>query len=101
MLAWPLYAEQKLNAFRLVRDYGLAVELSLDNEKDGWVSAEELENGVRCLMGDSKEGHKVRKRAEEMAEASSGTRRFVFLYIGTSSREVHALNYLHLSSILC
>ncbi|RWR74022.1 UDP-glycosyltransferase 71K1-like protein [Cinnamomum micranthum f. kanehirae] len=70
MLAWPLYAEQKLNAFQLVRDYGLAVELSLDYEKDGWVSAEELEKGVRCLMGESEEGQKVRKRAEEMAEAS-------------------------------
>ncbi|KAJ8645438.1 hypothetical protein MRB53_007186 [Persea americana] len=70
MLAWPLYAEQKLNAFRLVRDYGLAMELSLDYEKDGWVSAEELEKGVRCLMGESEEGQKVRKRSEEMAEAS-------------------------------
>ncbi|KAJ8645439.1 hypothetical protein MRB53_007187 [Persea americana] len=70
MLAWPLYSEQKLNAFQLVRDYGLAVELSLDYEKDGWVSAEELEKGVRCLMGESEEGQKVRKRAEEMAEAS-------------------------------
>ncbi|RWR74020.1 UDP-glycosyltransferase 71K1-like protein [Cinnamomum micranthum f. kanehirae] len=70
MLAWPLYAEQKLNAFQLVRDYGLAVELSLDYEKDGWVSAEELEKGVRSLMGESEEGQKVRKRAEEMAEAS-------------------------------
>ncbi|KAJ8645458.1 hypothetical protein MRB53_007206 [Persea americana] len=70
ILAWPLYAEQKLNAFQLVRDCSLAVELSLDYEKDGWVSAEELEKGVRCLMGESEEGHKVRKRVEEMAKAS-------------------------------
>eukprot|EP00268_Persea_americana_P036581 TRINITY_DN3610_c0_g1_i2.p1 TRINITY_DN3610_c0_g1~~TRINITY_DN3610_c0_g1_i2.p1 ORF type:complete len:512 (-),score=63.93 TRINITY_DN3610_c0_g1_i2:283-1818(-) len=70
MLGWPLYAEQKLNAFQLVRDYGLAVELSLDYAKDGWVSAEELEKGVRCLMGEYEEGQKVRKRAKEMAKAS-------------------------------
>ena len=70
ILAWPLYAEQKLKAFQLVRDCSLALELSLDYEKDGWVSAEELEKGVRCLMGESEEGQKVRKRSEEMAEAS-------------------------------
>ncbi|KAJ8645435.1 hypothetical protein MRB53_007183 [Persea americana] len=70
MLAWPLHAEQKLNAFQLVRDLGLAVELSMDYEKDGWVSAEEFEKGVRCLMGESEEGQKVRKKAKELAEAS-------------------------------
>ncbi|KAJ8645456.1 hypothetical protein MRB53_007204 [Persea americana] len=70
ILAWPLYAEQKLNAFQLVKDYGLAVGLSMDYEKDGWVSAEEVEKGVRSLMGESDEGQKVRKRAKDMAEAS-------------------------------
>ncbi|XXG48963.1 hypothetical protein AAC387_Pa02g3272 [Persea americana] len=70
ILAWPLYAEQKLNAFQLVKDYGLAVGLSMDYEKDGWVSAEEVEKGVRSLMGESDEGQKVRERAKDMAEAS-------------------------------
>ncbi|XXG48953.1 hypothetical protein AAC387_Pa02g3268 [Persea americana] len=71
ILTWPLYAEQKLNAFKLVQDCGLAVELILDYEKDEWVSAEEVEKGVRCLMGDSEKGQKVRTRAKEMAEAST------------------------------
>ncbi|XP_058072470.1 anthocyanidin 3-O-glucosyltransferase 2-like [Magnolia sinica] len=70
ILAWPLYAEQKLNAFQLVKDYGLAVELRLDFDGDGWVSAEDLERGVRCLMDDCEEGMKVRKRAKEIGEAS-------------------------------
>ncbi|XP_058115152.1 anthocyanidin 3-O-glucosyltransferase 2-like isoform X2 [Magnolia sinica] len=70
ILAWPLYAEQRLNAFQLVKDYGLAVELRLDFDGDGLVSAEELERGVRCLMEDSEEGMKVRKRMKEMGEAS-------------------------------
>ncbi|RWR74029.1 UDP-glycosyltransferase 71K1-like protein [Cinnamomum micranthum f. kanehirae] len=70
ILAWPLYAEQKLNAFQLVRDYSLAVGLSMDYEKDGWVSAEELEKGVRSLIGETEEGKKVRKRAKDMAETS-------------------------------
>ncbi|XP_058072478.1 anthocyanidin 3-O-glucosyltransferase 2-like [Magnolia sinica] len=70
ILAWPLYAEQRLNAFQLVKDYGLAAELRLDFDGDGLVSAEELERGVRCLMEDSEEGVKVRKRMKEMGEAS-------------------------------
>jgi UDP:flavonoid glycosyltransferase YjiC (YdhE family) len=28
--AWPIYAEQLINAFQMVRDLGLAVELKLD-----------------------------------------------------------------------
>ncbi|XXG48952.1 hypothetical protein AAC387_Pa02g3267 [Persea americana] len=70
ILTWPLYAEQKLNAFQLVQDSGLALELKMDYEKDGWVSAQELEKGVRCLIGEIEERQKVRKRAKEMAEAS-------------------------------
>lgn len=69
MLAWPLYAEQRLNAFQMVHDYGLAVD-RLDNKDDGLVTWGELEKGVRCLMGDSEKGMKVRKRAKEMQEAS-------------------------------
>ncbi|XXG48975.1 hypothetical protein AAC387_Pa02g3281 [Persea americana] len=69
-LAWPLYVEQRHNAFQLVREYGLALELSMDYEIDGWVGAEEVERGVRCLMGESEEGQKVRERTKEMAEAS-------------------------------
>ncbi|XP_058072475.1 UDP-glycosyltransferase 71K1-like [Magnolia sinica] len=70
ILAWPLYAEQRLNAFQLVKDFGLAVEMKLDFDGHGLVSAEELERGVRCLMEDSEEGMKMRKTVEEKGEVS-------------------------------
>ncbi|XXG48966.1 hypothetical protein AAC387_Pa02g3273 [Persea americana] len=70
VLAWPLYAEQRHNALQLVRDYGLAVELSVDYKDNDWVNAEEIERGVRHLMGETEEGQKVRERVEEMAETS-------------------------------
>ena len=64
---WPIYAEQQLNAFRMVREFGLAVELSLDyrNHGDHFVSADEIEKAVKRLMvGDSE----VRKKVKEMSE---------------------------------
>lgn len=51
-----------------MRDYGLGLEL--DYDEDGWVSAVELEKGLRCLIGYCEKGKKVRKRTKEMAEAS-------------------------------
>ncbi|XXG61348.1 hypothetical protein AAC387_Pa04g3033 [Persea americana] len=71
ILTWPLYAEQKIIAIQLVQDCGLAVQLSMDYEKDGWVSAKELDKGVRCLMGEFEKGQKVRKRPKEMAKEST------------------------------
>ncbi|KAG8496155.1 hypothetical protein CXB51_009342 [Gossypium anomalum] len=38
--AWPVYAEQQLNAFELVRELGLAVEIKMDYRRDGMDSGE-------------------------------------------------------------
>lgn len=70
MLAWPLYAEQHLNDVEMVRDVGIAVGLKADRKKGNFVTAAELERGVRCLMGDGEEGRRVRARVEEMKMAS-------------------------------
>ncbi|XP_077253891.1 malvidin galactosylase UGT88C3-like [Tasmannia lanceolata] len=72
VLAWPLYAEQRLNAFLLVKELGLAVELRLDYKGEGLVKGEEVERGVRCLMGECEEGMKVRKRVKEFSEIGKG-----------------------------
>ncbi|RXH90237.1 hypothetical protein DVH24_032594 [Malus domestica] len=68
IVTWPLYAEQQINAFQMVKDLGLAVELRLDYRTDGgnhFVVADEIEKAVRCVMdGDGA----VRKRVEEMSE---------------------------------
>ncbi|WOH05676.1 hypothetical protein DCAR_0625096 [Daucus carota subsp. sativus] len=70
---WPLYAEQKLNAFQLVHDLGLSVEITpiINNPKledkanDKVVRAEQIEKGIKNLMSDGE----VRKKVAEMKEA--------------------------------
>lgn len=67
---WPLHAEQQMNAFELVRELGLAVEITLSYLERGGegavVTAGEVERGIREVM----EGSEVRKRVEEMSEKS-------------------------------
>ena len=67
---WPLYSEQQLNAFQMVKELGLAIEIKLDyNTGDGHlVSAKEIENGIRSLM---KNDGDVRRRVNEMKEKST------------------------------
>ncbi|KAG6660490.1 hypothetical protein CIPAW_03G110500, partial [Carya illinoinensis] len=68
MAAWPTYAEQQLNAFQMVRDLGLAVDLKMDYRRDGeLVMARKIEQSVKCLMEPDIE---ARKRVKEMSENS-------------------------------
>ncbi|PON84323.1 UDP-glucuronosyl/UDP-glucosyltransferase [Trema orientale] len=48
MVAWPLYAEQRLNRVLLVEEMKLA--LSINESEDGFVSSAELEKRVKGLM---------------------------------------------------
>lgn len=71
--AWPLYAEQQLNAFQLVVELGIAAEIKMDyrsNMRSGGremsVTAEEIEGGIRKLMSDGE----MRKKVKEMKEMS-------------------------------
>ncbi|KAG2715932.1 hypothetical protein I3760_03G102000 [Carya illinoinensis] len=66
---WPIYAEQQTNAFQMVKDLGLAVELKLDYRVGSGelVMAEEIEKAVKSLMEADSE---VRKRVKEMSEKS-------------------------------
>ncbi|XP_031390685.1 UDP-glycosyltransferase 88B1-like [Punica granatum] len=70
MLAWPLYAEQKLNCNYLVEE--VRVALPVKECEDSFVSADELEERVTELMS-SEKGEAVRERVfamkEEAAEA--------------------------------
>lgn len=74
--AWPLYAEQQMNAFLLVKELGLGVEIRMDYVKDfegknpvDIVSAEEIEGAMQKLMVNGEE-NEVRKRVKEMQEKS-------------------------------
>nr|GEW87257.1 UDP-glycosyltransferase 88B1-like [Tanacetum cinerariifolium] len=59
IVAWPLYAEQKMNRVFLVQE--LKVALALKMSLDGFVTAEAVEEMVRELM-EGVEGKMVRKR---------------------------------------
>ncbi|KAJ4705642.1 Glycosyltransferase [Melia azedarach] len=68
---WPMYAEQQFNAFEMVRDLGLAVEIKMDYRKDfsaenpTVVSAGEIERGIRGVM---EQDSGIRKRVKEISE---------------------------------
>ena len=66
---WSLYAEQQINAFQIVKDLGLAVEIKIDYNKDGGyiVGAHEIENGLNNLMNMN---NNVRKKMKKMQKIS-------------------------------
>ncbi|XP_030516478.1 anthocyanidin 3-O-glucosyltransferase 2-like [Rhodamnia argentea] len=74
---WPLYAEQQFNAFELVVELGLAVEIKMDYykdfmmERDFIVPAEKIEGGIRKLMEDV--DSQRRKKVNEVREKSRKT----------------------------
>ncbi|KAL3646211.1 hypothetical protein CASFOL_011391 [Castilleja foliolosa] len=55
---WPLSAEQQANAFQLVKEFGIGVEIQMDYRKDSnvIVKAEKIEKAIRELMGMGNEG---------------------------------------------
>ncbi|EPS68295.1 hypothetical protein M569_06475, partial [Genlisea aurea] len=72
--AWPMFADQQANAFQLVEDSGLAVEMKLDYHKNIFghgsskiVGADEIEASVRKLM-DS--GSRITAEVQVMKEKS-------------------------------
>lgn len=73
MAIWPLYAEQKFNAFEMVEELGLAVDIKkhwrgdllLGRTEMEIVMAEEIERGIKCLMEQNSD---VRKRVKEMSQ---------------------------------
>ncbi|KAG2317439.1 hypothetical protein Bca4012_068336 [Brassica carinata] len=72
---WPLYAEQQLNAFEMVEELGLGMEIR-NHFQGAYMAAEketepmtagEIERGVRCLMEKDSD---VRDRVRKMSEKS-------------------------------
>ncbi|KHN36147.1 UDP-glycosyltransferase 72E2 [Glycine soja] len=62
MVAWPLYAEQKMNAFMLSEELGVAVRVA---EEGGVVRREQVAELVRRVMVDE-EGFGMRKKVKEL-----------------------------------
>nr|WFR85808.1 OGT15 [Ziziphus jujuba var. spinosa] len=75
---WPIFAEQQLNAFQMVKEFGCAVEIKLDYRREfnsdgddqAVVSAQEIERGIRRVMDDDSD---IRKRTKEISEQSRRT----------------------------
>ena len=65
---WPIYAEQQMNAFEMVKELELAVGIKIEHrDYDDLVTAKEVERAVTRLMnGDDP----VRRKAKEMKEKS-------------------------------
>ncbi|KAL9361099.1 hypothetical protein Peur_043884 [Populus x canadensis] len=71
IITWPLYGEQHINAFQLVKDLGLAVELTLDFRRDcptDFVKAEDITKAVKTMMEQGGELRNKAKATSEMAQ---------------------------------
>ncbi|KAJ4822031.1 hypothetical protein Tsubulata_001611 [Turnera subulata] len=67
IVTFPIYAEQQLNAFRMVKELGLAVELRSDHRIGGDpVMADEIARAVKSVMQSDDGG--LRKRVQEMGD---------------------------------
>ncbi|KAF5446749.1 hypothetical protein F2P56_032352 [Juglans regia] len=71
IVTWPLYAEQQFNAFWMVRELGLAVEMRLDYRIGAdLVMSDEIERGIRRVMdGDNEVRNKVKEIGEKARKA--------------------------------
>ncbi|KGN56441.1 hydroquinone glucosyltransferase [Cucumis sativus] len=67
MIAWPLYAEQRLNAVILIEEIKVALKVKM-NEESGIIEKEEIAKVVKSLF-ESEEGKKVREKMEELRVA--------------------------------
>ncbi|CAK7345144.1 unnamed protein product [Dovyalis caffra] len=73
---WPLYAEQQFNAFQMVIDLGLAVEIKMDYQGNFFgdneiiVSAEDIMKAIKYVMEQDSE---TRKKVKEMSKISEKT----------------------------
>ncbi|XAR61794.1 Anthocyanidin 3-O-glucosyltransferase [Bertholletia excelsa] len=68
IVAWPLYAEQRMNAAALVEEMGVAVKPAVEGGKEV-VGREEIERVVRLVVV-GEEGKKMRKRARELKDGA-------------------------------
>ncbi|KAG8389965.1 hypothetical protein BUALT_Bualt01G0034300 [Buddleja alternifolia] len=68
IIAWPLYAEQRMNASMLVEEAGVAVKVATDGG-DGVIGREEIEKVVTAVM-EGEQGEGIKRRAKELKESA-------------------------------
>ncbi|CAK7345140.1 unnamed protein product [Dovyalis caffra] len=73
---WPLYAEQQFNAFQMVIELGLAVEIKMDYRRDFYgddeimVGSDDIIKAIKLVM---EQESKTRKKVKEMSRISEKT----------------------------
>ncbi|KAF4348227.1 hypothetical protein F8388_015057 [Cannabis sativa] len=70
MIAWPLYAEQRMNASALVEDIGVAVKPAVDPGMGEVVPREEIKRVVSKII-ESEEGKAMRRKARELSQSAA------------------------------
>ncbi|KAL0373785.1 UNVERIFIED_CONTAM: Hydroquinone glucosyltransferase [Sesamum radiatum] len=68
LIAWPLYAEQKMNAVMLHEDVKVALRPKVG--QNGLVGRVEIANVVKCLM-EGEEGKEIRGRVRYLKDAAA------------------------------
>lgn len=81
---WPMFAEQQTNAFQLVKELEIAVEIKMDYRKNApvLVPADKIHNGIRELMDPQ---NKIRFNVKDLMDNS----RVSLLEGGSSYNFVH------------
>lgn len=69
MIAWPLFAEQRMNAATLTDVFKVAVRPRID-EQDGIIKGEEVVRVIKIIMDGESEGLKLRRRIEEVRDGA-------------------------------
>ncbi|XP_027350575.1 hydroquinone glucosyltransferase-like [Abrus precatorius] len=68
LVAWPLFAEQKMNAVMLTHDIKVALRPTVGD--NGLVQRQDIASVVKCLM-EGEEGKKLRYRMKDLKEAAA------------------------------
>ncbi|XP_042488297.1 hydroquinone glucosyltransferase-like [Macadamia integrifolia] len=68
LVAWPLYAEQKMNAVMLAEEINVALKPKVG--ENGLIVRDEIAAVVKCLM-EGEEGKRVSKKMKELKDAAA------------------------------
>ncbi|KAG5029652.1 Anthocyanidin 3-O-glucosyltransferase 5 [Glycine soja] len=84
VIAWPLYAEQRMNGTTVEEDVGVGVRVRAKSTEKGVVGREEIERVVRMVM-EGEEGKEMKRKARELKETAVKS-----LSVGGPSYEMRA-----------
>ncbi|KAL3517270.1 hypothetical protein ACH5RR_024172 [Cinchona calisaya] len=69
MIAWPLFAEQRMNAAMLCEDLKIALKPPSNKGNDGLVGRDVIASSVKNLM-EGEEGKQLRRRTKDLMDAA-------------------------------